>query len=427
MASQETPPIEWQNRIVRYGVQAADQFTANPNNPRRHPQDQRDAVKGSLDTLGWIAPVIVNSRSGFTVDGHERIFQALAQGDDTPVPFIEVDLSDEEEAQALATFDWITQMATYDQDTLTDLLHDIDTDNADLQALLDSMAQENGIDLDEDEPLEDAGPDIDRGAELAASYGTALGQIWQLGKHRLAIGDSTDQVTIEALMDGDKADMVFTDPPYQFQLYGGGFSAKEIRQDHKDKLAPLTTFDPTQFIEQLEVLQWASAIIFTSKNLLPQYMAWASQYDFNLFVWHKTNPPPFTNNTFLPDLEYLVVAHRPNKIFNNGLGYEPYSRMYSSDIHEGKDAVLASHPTMKPLPIMTRYINVLSNRGGIVFDPFLGSGTTLIAAHQTGRICYGCEISPQYAAVVIQRWETLTGDQATLITPRLDSTHEIPF
>jgi DNA modification methylase len=222
--------------------------------------------------------------------------------------------------------------------------------------------------------------------------------------------------------------MVFTDPPYLLQHYGGGFSRKEIRQDFKDKLAPLASFDPTRFIEQLDILEWSSAIVFTSKDLLPQYMAWAGQYDFNLFIWHKTNPPPFTNNTFLPDLEYLVVAHRPNKIFNNGLGYEPYSRMYSPDIHEGKDAVLASHPTMKPLPIMTRYINVLSNRDGIVLDPFLGSGTTMVACEQTGRVCYGVELDPTYAAVCIHRWETLTGDKAALVSPRLDtSTHEIAF
>lgn len=136
---------DWRNRIIRYGEQAADQFTAHPENPRRHPQAQREAVKGSLDTLGWIAPVIVSRASGFMIDGHERIFQALAQGDDTPVPFIEVDLSEDEERLALASFDFITQMAVYDRDTLDTLLQQVNTDDAALQSLLSELAAENGV------------------------------------------------------------------------------------------------------------------------------------------------------------------------------------------------------------------------------------------------------------------------------------------
>lgn len=136
---------DWQNRITRYGEQAADQFLANPLNPRRHPQPQRDAVKGSLDTLGWIAPVIVNKRTGYMIDGHERVMQALEQGDDTPVPFIEVDLSEDEERLALASFDWITQMAAYDRDSLDTLLKQVNTDDAALQSLLSELAMNEGI------------------------------------------------------------------------------------------------------------------------------------------------------------------------------------------------------------------------------------------------------------------------------------------
>ena len=136
---------QWSNRIVRYGTMAADQFTAHPMNPRRHPQEQREAVKGSLDALGFIAPVVINRQTGFIVDGHERVMQALGKGDDTLVPFVEVDLSEDEEALALASFDWITQMAYYDNAALKGLMHQIDTDNAALQSLLASMAEENGI------------------------------------------------------------------------------------------------------------------------------------------------------------------------------------------------------------------------------------------------------------------------------------------
>lgn len=136
---------DWRNRIVRYGEQSADQFLAHPNNPRRHPQAQRDAVKGSLDTLGFIAPVIINKNTGFLIDGHERVMQALSKGDGTPVPFIEVDLSEDEEALALASFDWITQMAYYDKDALNTLLDDVSTDNEALQSLLSDLAEKQGV------------------------------------------------------------------------------------------------------------------------------------------------------------------------------------------------------------------------------------------------------------------------------------------
>lgn len=125
------------NRIVRFGVQPADQFTANPRNPRVHPQSQRDAVRSSLNTFGWIAPVIVNSRTGYVIDGHERIWQALDT--DSPVPFVEVDIDENEEHLALASFDWITTLAEYDRAVLNDLINDILVNDSTLQRLLDSM------------------------------------------------------------------------------------------------------------------------------------------------------------------------------------------------------------------------------------------------------------------------------------------------
>lgn len=130
----------WANRITRHGVQSADQFLANPRNPRKHPQKQRDAVKGSLNTLGWIAPVIVNARTGYMIDGHERVWQAL-QNDNAEVPFIEVDLSEAEENLALASFDWITHLAVYDPDNLDALLRDVQTDDVALQAVIAELAE----------------------------------------------------------------------------------------------------------------------------------------------------------------------------------------------------------------------------------------------------------------------------------------------
>lgn len=134
---------DWQNRIVGYTTKRADQLTGNPRNPRRHPQKQRNAVKGSLDTLGWIAPVLENVRTGYLIDGHERVMQALGMGDDTLVPVVQIDLDEAEEAQALATFDYITYMAEYDRDSLDSLLRDVSSDNNSVQELLADLAERN--------------------------------------------------------------------------------------------------------------------------------------------------------------------------------------------------------------------------------------------------------------------------------------------
>lgn len=135
----------WRNRIVGEGEQPAGQFLANPHNWRLHPRHQQDALKGTLDELGWIQRVIVNRRSGHVVDGHARITLALRQGEDTPVPYLEVDLSDEEERLALATLDPISALAATDGAKLDELLQGVNSGDAAVQQMLAELAEDAGI------------------------------------------------------------------------------------------------------------------------------------------------------------------------------------------------------------------------------------------------------------------------------------------
>lgn len=128
----------WQNRIVGEGVKPASQFMANEKNWRVHPQAQRDALHGALNEVGWVAPVIENVRTGCLVDGHERVWQAL-QNDDAEVPYVQVDLSPEEEAYVLATLDPIGAMAQADQERLRELLQEVHTEEGAVQQLLDDL------------------------------------------------------------------------------------------------------------------------------------------------------------------------------------------------------------------------------------------------------------------------------------------------
>lgn len=131
------------NRIVEYGVKPADQFTANPLNPRLHPQFQREVMQAALRTVGWIAPVIENRRTGYLVDGHERVMQALLKNES--VPYVLVDLSPEEENVALATFDPIAGLAQYDAENINVLLSETHVDEIALQQLLANMSSQYSL------------------------------------------------------------------------------------------------------------------------------------------------------------------------------------------------------------------------------------------------------------------------------------------
>lgn len=155
--------MDWKNRIIGFEIRPAGSFQPNPLNPRIHPPAQRKAVKGSLDTLGWIGAVTVNRRidSGeeVLIDGHERLWQSLAKGEDTPVPTIIVELTLNEERLALSSYDFITSMADYDKGILKELLSECNTTNADMQQLLADIADTEKLFLAGiDEPT----PTVDR-------------------------------------------------------------------------------------------------------------------------------------------------------------------------------------------------------------------------------------------------------------------------
>lgn len=134
----------WENRIVGYGEEPPESLLAHPMNPKIHPKMQQDALAGALTELGWIAPVIVNRVTAHVLDGHARIGLAISRGEPT-VPIAYVEISPEQEALALATYDPIGALAATDREQLAALLHEVSTGDAALQSMLDSLAQDAGI------------------------------------------------------------------------------------------------------------------------------------------------------------------------------------------------------------------------------------------------------------------------------------------
>jgi hypothetical protein len=164
---------DWKNRIIEYGEMPANQYLAHELNARRHPGKQREALIGSLNEVGWVAPVIVSARTGKLLDGHARIEETLTKDEEAMIPFVKVDVSENEERTILASFDPITGLATYDREALDALLREVSTGEAALQEMLSDLAlQNNVIDFDNDlsELFVDAPASEESGAKLILNF-----------------------------------------------------------------------------------------------------------------------------------------------------------------------------------------------------------------------------------------------------------------
>lgn len=379
----------FKNAIIRYGEQPASEFLAHPHNPRKHPDKQRKLVNASLKRFGWVAPVVVNVTTGYVIDGHERVWQALSAGDDTPVPFVEVQVPTELEAELIAVFDRITYEAEYDSDNLQALLATINTDDEALGALLREMEEEY-IPLS-DEPLPDNPPSMDKAEELKQKWQTERGQLWIIptkhGEHRLLCGDSTLKADVDRVMGGDVVDLGLTDPPYGVQMsigFGGfgGFGKPIGRRQYEDQW---DNERPSKEAFELLLSSVKQCIVFGG-NFFADYLPRSTHW----IVWDKLNTMPSFGDC---ELAWTNIDRKSVK----KITFE-----YNGLIGKEKDR---AHPTQKPVGLFVEILNTYSCQS--VFDPFGGSGTTMVACEQTGRLCRMIEIEPKYVAVILERMATL--------------------
>lgn len=232
-----------------------------------------------------------------------------------------------------------------------------------------------------------------------------LGDLFEIGEHRLLCGDSTDSDQVAKLMNGEKADMVFTDPPYKQETNGGplGDIGKALRKQGKD-IEFIADFNPSDFLNTLPIVfhnKKMNAYVFCNKELLPDYLTWAKQtgYSFNVLIWKKPNALPIADS-HRPDIEYLLLF-RKSAIWNNSLQNVNYSRC----LEYGRETGL--HPTMKPIELISNELQISSNKNSVVVDFFTGSGSTMVASHQLKRKCYGMELDPKYCQVILERMRKL--------------------
>jgi len=374
-------------------------------NPRKWSKKATDDLTESIKRFGLIDPIIVNKARGNTVvGGHFRLHVAKKLGY-TEVPCVFVSIEDEQKEKELNlrlnknSGDWDWSLL---KDWETSLLKEAGFDDAELKEMMDQVL----------EPVKE--DDFDPTATLEAKESKVkLGDVWQLGAHRLMCGDSTKHEDVERLMDGKKADMVFTDPPYNT-----GMSEKtnsgSTRLNHMfddsytdDEWASFLT----DFLASYFLLMKDDCVAYMSLDWRRSHELVAKAKEVfhfsNLIVWDKVVHGLGSDYQYTH--EFLHVFKKGKPIINSHQGDQEYQDVWHIQRKVGRDD---DHATKKPIELITRALSHASRANEIVVDLFAGSGSTLIACEQTKRVCYTMELDPKYCDVVIARWEKLTGQTA---------------
>ena len=384
--------------IIMRGV---NDITPYEHNPRKN-DDAVDAVAASIKEFGFKVPIVVD-KDGIIVAGHTRLKAAKKLGMEQVPCIVADDLTDEQIKAFRLVDNKVAELADWDFSELETELADIDMD----------MAQFGFDDFDID-----ANTDIveDEAPEPPEEPKTKIGDIYQLGQHRLICGDSTDPAVIDRLMDGVKADMVFTDPPYNVD-YSNADRPKPSKTDLGKIKNDLMSEDEFIYFlgevyKRLDENTKADSsfyIWYADKSTIAFYSAlYETSIKFNqMLIWKK--PMLLGRNRY-------QYAHEPCMFAIKGSPYFTEDRTKTTiwDFG-GYDKSKNVHPTQKPLFLPSEAVQNSSKKGDIVLDLFGGSGSTLIACEQLNRKCYMAELDPKYCDVIIDRWEKFTGEKAVRI------------
>lgn len=399
-------------------------------NARKHQQADVETIKNSIIEFGMCDPIGIWGKNNTIVEGHGRLI-ALKQLGYEEVPVIRLDhLTDEQRRAYGLAHNKTAEMSDWDFDLLGEELDDI----------FDIDMSEFGFDTEKVEEPE--AEEDDYIVAVPEEPKAKLGDIYQLGRHRLMCGDSTDLDDVKKLVGGAECDLLLTDPPYNVD-YEGGTGMKIANDNMSDE--SFERFLTKAFNCANEAMRCGAAFYIwhadgkayefrkACKNTgwtIKQCIIWnknamvLGRQDYQwkhepcLYGWKDGAAHYFTDSrketTVLEDRKPDIKKMKKDEMAK--LLEEIYSdRVSTTIINEDKPAVNDLHPTMKPIKLMGRLIKNSSKQGEKVLDLFGGSGSTLIACEQLGRDCYTMEYDPKYADVIIDRYERLTGEKAKKI------------
>lgn len=367
------------------------------NNSRTHDADQVLQIAGSISEFGFTNPVLIDEK-GVIIAGHGRV-QAAKKLSMDEVPCIVLDgLTDAQKKAYVIADNRLALNAGWDEDLLSLELKSLEELEFDIGLL--------GFDADEldkllDPEQVDGLTDEDEAPEPPEDPVTVEGDVWILGDHRLMCGDSTSIDAVEKLMDGTKADMVFTDPPYGVSYQSNG----RKKSERFDVLKNDDTF--LDIAPVIEACSSGWVFVWTSWKVITTWIEMFEGFGYptNQVIWFKGGGGiGDLKKTFSSDYETALVWHR---------GAELTGKRIGSVWKVSKDgAATYLHPTQKPVALPEEAIDKTTRVGSIVLDLFGGSGSTLIASEKTNRLSRLMELDPKYCDVIINRWQEYTGKQA---------------
>lgn len=399
-----------------------------PNNPRTHTPRQIQQVVASIQEFGFINPVLIDSSDGI-VAGHARIAAAASLGM-TDVPAVCVDHLSPTQIRAYVIADnRLAEKAGWDRNLLALELQELSVElNFDVTITGFETAE---IDLLVGEAATSAAPDkadeipkIDRHIPAVSR----LGDIWQIGDHALLCGDALKAESYRRLLQGKRAQMVFTDPPYNVRIAGNVSGLGRIK--HREFAMASGEMSEAEFTSFLKCVLTNLADFSTDGSIHFICIDWRHMRELsnaadkvyaelkNVCVWAKSNAGMGSLYRSAYELVFVYKNGHGRHINNVELGRFGRNRTNvwnypgASGFAKNRDDTLAMHPTIKPLALVSDAILDCSKRGGVVLDAFAGSGTTLLACERTGRRGLSMELDPHYADLVVQRFTNVYGISA---------------
>ena len=398
-----------------------DTLTEYPNNPRQHDTKQLIKIQNSIEKFGFINPILVDEHNEI-IAGHARLAAArLAHLPQVPVIRLEHLSTAQKKAYRIAD-NKLAELGTWSIENLQ--LEFQELEKLDLDFSLGITGFDMGdIDLILEGKEAKADPKANNIPFIPDNeVVTREGDIWILGEHRIICGNSLQKETLSQLMEDKKADMVFTDPPYNVKINGHVCGAGNVQhKEFKFASGEMTVEEFSQFLKtSFELLCMVSKdgslhYICMDWRHIKEIMTAAEVYDQfkNLCVWRKDNAGMGSFYRSQHELIFMFKHGKEPHINNVELGIHGryrtnvwnYAGVNTPSAENAEKR--AMHPTVKPVELIKDAILDASNRGGVVLDTFLGSGSTLIAAEKAGRICYGVELEPKYVDTAIRRYESL--------------------
>ena len=402
-----------------------DALHPDSKNPRKHSKEQIKALARAMKAFDFTNPVLAD-KAGILIAGHCRLLAAKELGI-TSIPVIRLEHLTPAQVKAYRIADnRLAEMAEWDIEILKDELQALTEIDASFDLTLTGfeMAKiDNFLNPGED-PEEDQVPPPIEGPAI-----TRLEDLFILGQHKLVCGDALKPEIYKQLLGGEKADLVFTDPPYNVPT--GGHILKDNKHGHEDFAMAAGEMSDEQFeaflkkaISRLQLFSTNSSIHFICMDWrhIAILIAAGKSYDElkNICVWNKSNGG--MGSLYRSKHELIAVFKNGKGPHVNNIELGKHGRYRTnvwdyagqSSMSTKRDKELAMHPTVKPVKMIADAIMDCSDRGQIVLDPFGGSGSTLIASEKTHRLGRLIELEPKYVDVTIRRWQKLTGEKAML-------------